>query len=200
MGLADRLPYTCPALWIILLQGEMVPGIGNRFPLSNIAMQRKDTRLKISFRFALMIALLCAMVPAILAADPVVQVTGGQIQGRPIPEGGAVFKGVPFAQPPVGELRWREPAPVKPWTGIRDAGVFGAACTQQVVEWNKQEAQGNREDCLYLNVWTPEWPKFEPQQRPYLEFTDNGPVVRQSLRPEICNLYIEALKETMPSR
>jgi para-nitrobenzyl esterase len=46
----------------------------------------------------------------------------------------------------------------------------------------------------------PEWPKFDPKTRPYLEFTDNGPVVRQSLRPEICNLYIEALKETIPNK
>jgi para-nitrobenzyl esterase len=95
---------------------------------------------------------------ALYAADPVVAVTGGQIRGRLIPAGGAVFKGIPFAQPPVGDLRWREPAPVKKWAGIRDAGAFGAACIQLVAAWNKQEAQGDREDCLYLNVWTPEWP------------------------------------------
>jgi len=45
-----------------------------------------------------------------------------------------------------------------------------------------------------------EWPKFDPRSRPYLEFTDNGPMARQSLRPEICNLYIEALKETIPNK
>jgi para-nitrobenzyl esterase len=114
--------------------------------------------LKISLHGALAIAIVGIAIPAARAADPVVKVTGGQIQGRLVPSGGAVFKGVPFAQPPVGNLRWRDPAPVKPWDGVRDGGTFGPACTQQIMEWNKQEAQGNQEDCLYLNVWTPEWP------------------------------------------
>jgi len=72
---------------------------------------------------ALSIALLISVAPAARAADadPVVRVTGGQIRGRMIPGGGVAFKGVPFAQPPVGDLRWRDPAPVKPWTGVRDA-------------------------------------------------------------------------------
>jgi para-nitrobenzyl esterase len=87
-------------------------------------------------------------------ADVTVKVVAGQLKGRPIASGGAVFKGVPFAQPPLGELRWREPAPLLPWTGVRDAGAFDAACTQQ----SRQFAKNNQEDCLYLNVWTPEWP------------------------------------------
>ena len=104
--------------------------------------------------------LLVAAIPATAAAaDPVVPVTGGKIHGRLLPApGGAAFKGVPFAAPPLGELRWREPAPVMPWTGVRDAGAFGASCVQEIPAWNRQEAIGNKEDCLYLNVWTPEWP------------------------------------------
>ena len=107
------------------------------------------------------ICVLAACAAAVPAAesDPAVTVTGGKIQGRLLTApGGAVFKGVPFAEPPLGGLRWREPAPVKAWTGVRDAATFGAACVQEVVAWNKQEATGNKEDCLYLNVWTPEWP------------------------------------------
>ena len=80
---------------------------------------------------------------------PAVTVTGGKIQGQPV-KGGAVFKGIPFAAPPVGDLRWREPMPVKSWTGIRDATKFGARCMQGGDEVS--------EDCLYINVWTPEWP------------------------------------------
>ena len=81
---------------------------------------------------------------------PAVMVTGGKIQGGALNRGGAVFKGIPFAAPPVGDLRWREPMPVKPWTGVREATNFGARCMQA--------GTGVSEDCLYINVWTPEWP------------------------------------------
>jgi para-nitrobenzyl esterase len=93
-------------------------------------------------------------------ADPVVSVTGGQVRGRLLspPAAGAVFKGIPFAQPPVGELRWREPAPVKPWAGVRDAGAYGAPCAQVASGWNDKIAAIASEDCLYLNIWSPEWP------------------------------------------
>jgi para-nitrobenzyl esterase len=90
-------------------------------------------------------------------ADPVVSVTGGQIKGRLL-LAGAVFKGIPYAAPPVGDLRWRDPAPVKPWTGGRDAGEYCATCAQFDSGWNKNSAALGKEDCLFLNVWTPEWP------------------------------------------
>ncbi len=90
-------------------------------------------------------------------SGPVVAVTGGQIEGRVLGSS-AVFKGIPFAAPPVGELRWREPMPVRPWTGVRDAGEYGATCAQIDANWNKMAAEKGKEDCLFLNVWTPEWP------------------------------------------
>jgi para-nitrobenzyl esterase len=61
------------------------------------------------------------------------------------------FKGIPFAAPPVGELRWRPPAPPLPWFGVRDASSFGATCPQLDAE---DHVVGD-EDCLTLNVWTP---------------------------------------------
>jgi para-nitrobenzyl esterase len=92
------------------------------------------------------------------AADsgPIVAITGGQIRGALLDKGGAVFKGIPFAQPPVGELRWREPMPVKPWARVRDATAFGPSCAQNGTRY---EPRGSKEeDCLYLNVWMPQWP------------------------------------------
>jgi para-nitrobenzyl esterase len=89
------------------------------------------------------------------AADPTAAVTGGPIRGAALKEGGAVFKGIPFAQPPVGDLRWQPPASVKPWVGVRDTVVFGPPCAQNA---GGRMLETSREDCLYLNVWTPEWP------------------------------------------
>jgi para-nitrobenzyl esterase len=106
-------------------------------------------------------------------SGPIVFVSGGKIRGRMLPApGGAVFKGIPFAQPPLGELRWREPMPVRPWPGIRDAGAFGPSCTQNNLEWNSKEVVGNQEDCLYLNVWVPEWPP--KKKKPVMLFIHGG--------------------------
>lgn len=67
-----------------------------------------------------------------------------------------VFKGVPFAAPPVGEFRWREPQPVKNWTGVRKADKFGPRAMQLPVFGDMNfRSNGVNEDCLYLNVWTP---------------------------------------------
>jgi para-nitrobenzyl esterase len=72
-----------------------------------------------------------ATIPASAAdAGPTAKVTGGQVRGALLDKGGAVFKGIPYAQPPVGELRWREPMPVNPWAGVRDATGFGPLCAQ----------------------------------------------------------------------
>ena len=92
------------------------------------------------------------------SAAPVVAVTGGQIQGRNLPSpGGVVFKGIPYAEPPVGDLRWREPQPVKPWTGLLQTGEFRPGCGQSITSGDGGAKVFN-EDCLYLNVWVPAWP------------------------------------------
>ncbi|HTR00199.1 MAG TPA: carboxylesterase family protein, partial [Candidatus Acidoferrum sp.] len=80
------------------------------------------------------------------------KVTGGEVSG--VAAGAiTVFKGIPFAAPPVGDLRWKAPAPVASWSGVKPADAFAKACMQA------PNTQGNTapvsEDCLYLNVWTP---------------------------------------------
>jgi para-nitrobenzyl esterase len=102
----------------------------------------------------ILIAIFLASVFTQIASSQIqtVKVTGGEVQGVAT-EGISIFKGIPFAAPPVGDLRWKEPAPVQAWTGVKKADAFGRACMQAA------GAMGNTapvsEDCLYLNVWTP---------------------------------------------
>ena len=101
-----------------------------------------------------MIPAISAQAPAKAAgSDPVVSISTGQLRGSLTADGVAVFKNIPFAQPPVGDLRWREPLPAKAWTGVRDATAFGPMCNQ-----NDNKQLPHSEDCLQLNVWTPKWP------------------------------------------
>ncbi|KQV57336.1 MULTISPECIES: carboxylesterase/lipase family protein [unclassified Caulobacter] len=85
----------------------------------------------------------------------VVTIGAGKIQGA-VDDGVLSFKGVPFAQPPVGELRWRAPQPAKPWTGVRPATAYGADCMQQPFP-SDAAPLGTKpaEDCLVANVWRP---------------------------------------------
>ncbi len=84
-----------------------------------------------------------------------VKTANGTLEG--VDESGVrAFKGVPFAAPPVGDLRWREPQPVKNWTGVRKAHDFGPRAMQLPLFGDMGfRSDGVNEDCLYLNVWTP---------------------------------------------
>jgi para-nitrobenzyl esterase len=92
---------------------------------------------------------------AVLGCAQTVQTEGGSISGTK-PELWA-FRGLPYAAPPVGELRWKPPAPVLPWRGVRPAGRYGAACIQPEGLSAKLGVDVGpiSEDCLYLNVWSP---------------------------------------------
>ena len=86
----------------------------------------------------------------------VVETTSGRLRGADV-DGLHVFKGIPYAAPPVGALRFAPPAPVTPWPGERDAIEFGAVSLQGSIGLPLMGAAGQAqsEDCLYLNVWTP---------------------------------------------
>ena len=127
------------------------------------------------------IALLVLAFPLLLSAagtppraqnrGPVVHLASGGLRGV-TQNATTVFKGIPYAAPPVGDLRWREPQPPTAWRGIRDATKFGSACVQDSAGLYPfmaplaaaygtsfaYEPVSSSEDCLYLNLWTPEWP------------------------------------------
>jgi para-nitrobenzyl esterase len=85
-----------------------------------------------------------------------VQTANGMIEGAAEKSGVISFKGIPFGAPPVGDLRWREPQPVKNWTGTRKADKFGANAVQTHMYSDMIfRSSGQSEDCLYLNVWVP---------------------------------------------
>ena len=89
------------------------------------------------------------------ATPPVVAVEGGSVRGGFADGGGFLFRGIPFAAPPVDELRWRPPQPVIPWKGVRGATGQPASCVQNNQGWNYSDYVIGKEDCLTLDVRTP---------------------------------------------
>src|SRR5207247_2507922 len=86
----------------------------------------------------------------------VVKVEGGQIAGT-IEDGVRSYKGIPYAAPPIGSLRWKPPQPVVAWSGIKKGDAVGAACPHlaRAADSPFPEAlEMKSEDCLYLNIWT----------------------------------------------
>lgn len=113
---------------------------------------------------------LAVAAPAVARTDPLVAAPAGSVRGA---AGGdvRVFRGIPYARPPVGALRWRPPADLPRWDGVRDATRFGAACLQPASPFNKYEAVS--EDCLFLNIWAP----AEARNAPVIVWIHGGSLV-----------------------
>ncbi|MFV0624246.1 carboxylesterase/lipase family protein [Sphingomonas sp. ac-8] len=102
-----------------------------------------------------MIAVALALT-AVATPAPVVSTEAGRVRGEALPGGGGVFRGIRFAAPPTGPLRWRPPLPAKRWQGVADATEPHAACPQPSYgSWNQAAADSSAEDCLFLDVRTP---------------------------------------------
>lgn len=115
----------------------------------------------------------------VYAAEPnVVSTAAGKISGVTDSQGVTSYKGVPFAAPPVGKLRWQAPQPVEHWTDVRKADHFGDACYQNEAHsrlpWTEpfMEQGPVSEDCLYLNVWTAA--KSPNERRPVMVYIYGG--------------------------
>ena len=119
-------------------------------------------------------------------ATAIVETSAGQLRGELRDDGSAVFRGVPFAAPPVGDNRFAPPQPVEPWTGVADALEWGPASVQAGGRLKGREEAPQRgmfggmfgagdlevrEDCLYLNVWTP---GLDDRKRPVMVWIHGG--------------------------
>ncbi len=121
-------------------------------------------------RPTLVMGFICAGLSAHAAIPEPISIDSGKITGTAATGADVrVFKGIPYAAPPVGELRWKAPQPVAPWDGVRKAESFGHVCMQ-----NQPPAAtpGPSEDCLYLNVWTAA--KSSHEKRPVILWNYGG--------------------------
>ena len=113
--------------------------------------------------FSALVAIpLCAACPLLftpqgaIAGDTLLTIDAGRIRGVIETPGSPVrvFRGIPYASPPTGDLRWKPPHPVAPWDGVKDCTAFGPSCLQPAQKIIPGVTGKQSEDCLYLNVWT----------------------------------------------
>jgi para-nitrobenzyl esterase len=123
-----------------------------------------------------------AILPLAAAINDPVRVEQGQLSGIPGSDPSIrVYKGIPFAAPPVGDLRWRAPKPAADWPGVRKADQFSATCMQTPYPEGSlyhSDPQPVSEDCLYLNIWT--GAKAASDKRPVMVWIHGGAFTRGS--------------------
>jgi len=97
-----------------------------------------------------------------------IAIASGQITGLAFPDKVKVYRGIPFAAPPVGDLRWKPPRPVQAWKGVRKCDRFGSQAVQM------SDPSLGSEDCLYLNVWTNAKEEGDSKKRPVVVWIHGG--------------------------
>ena len=125
-------------------------------------------------------AALAVLASVAVAQSESVRVDGGLISGAE-QDGARSYKGIPFAAPPVGERRWKAPAPVGSWDGVRACESFGPICPQAPyppASIYAREPEPQSEDCLYLNVWTAA--ASADERRPVMVWIHGGGLTRGS--------------------
>src|SRR3989442_1683180 len=143
--------------------------------------RRKTMRTKLillAMFSALTFTVITRSTTALLSNDTI-RVDGGLISGVEA-DGVRSYKGIPFAAPPVGELRWKAPQPVVAWQGVRKCDEFGADCPQAPYPQGSMyysPPRNQSEDCLYLNVWTTARPS---DRRPVVVWIHGGALTRGS--------------------
>ncbi|MGE5124926.1 MAG: carboxylesterase/lipase family protein [Betaproteobacteria bacterium] len=116
-------------------------------------MRQRSTRVVVTLSALWLAAAVAGSSPA---SAPVVRVEGGLLSGVAV-DGVVSWKGVPYAAPPLGDLRWRAPLPVVPWKGVRPADAYGHDCMQEPFPSDAAPlGTPPSEDCLVANVWAPE--------------------------------------------
>jgi len=129
-------------------------------------------------------AVVLAFTSGARAADPLLARTDTGVVRGAIQDDVLSFKGIPLAQPPVGDLRWRPPQAMKPWSGVRDATAYGPDCAQEPFPGDAAPlGVPAKEDCLYLNVWTPA--KRSGAKRPVMVWIYGGGFVNGGSSPAV---------------
>lgn len=152
--------------WILWVSGALIVAI----VAFVVFVQNRDGHYPI-YKASSFSNLVLPMASTASASEPLVQIDAGMLRGNRVGSAFA-FRGIPYARPPMGELRWQPPEPPQPWQGVRDAVQPGTACTQRTSGLGpffapmaqaygttfEQPSVKSSEDCLYLDVWVPEWP------------------------------------------
>jgi para-nitrobenzyl esterase len=138
----------------------------------------KTALLSSLFSILILVSLLLSGVTALAQGSgglpQTIAIGGGKISGLALGENKDVleFKGIPYAKPPVGPLRWKPPQPVEAWEGVRQCTEYGPACLQPDLPGWTLKHEKRSEDCLYLNVWTAA--KSAGENRPVMMWIHGG--------------------------